>query len=381
MMMSTATSLGNMTPVAGQARLVADIVSGTGNSAPEQFISLGTDIFFVARPDGSNEEIMKLDTLTDLITTPTLLSAAGSGTINQLTVLSGKLFFTYDGDNAVGEELYSFNPATGIVMLVEDIFSGPSGSAPGELTPHNGSLYYRAMVEVGGKDKSELYRVNPDTLLNEQLTDLSADIASDTFGYSPLEITPLAGRLFFQGSDQEDGRGRELFAFDPADDSTSRVADIQPGEESVPRNLAALDGRLYFPADNGTDGENPCVFDSADDSFTQLNDVATGSQHSGPYEFTQLDDRIIFGATNGFGQELYLLDPGTNQVTLADDVAKGFRGSHVGFNLTPGWIEFNGAWYFTANDNSQSGTVLFRLDLPGMTVSQIGVSEPNVVQS
>jgi ELWxxDGT repeat protein len=76
---------------------------------------------------------------------------------------------------------------------------------------------------------------------------------SPTQGSGPSELTRLGTRLYFTADDGTSGS--ELWRTDGTRKGTTRVKDINPGEDdSDPTDFVRLGDRLYFRADDGTTG-------------------------------------------------------------------------------------------------------------------------------
>jgi len=75
-------------------------------------------------------------------------------------------------------------------------------------------------------------------------------------GSLPNELTAVNGVLYFTAFDEE--HGMELWKSDGTEAGTVLVADIRPGAQgSYPRELAFVNGALFFAADDGLNGREP----------------------------------------------------------------------------------------------------------------------------
>ena len=113
----------------------------------------------------------------------------------------------------------------------------------------------------------------------------------------------------------------ELWRSDGTAEGTSLVMDIAPGSEgSFPSSLVALEGELYFTANNGTHGVELWKSDGTPQGTVVIADIA-------PRGFTVVGDKLFFpakGARNG--QELWESD-GTASAPIGPDIRPGSAGS------------------------------------------------------
>jgi len=359
--------------------------------------------------------------------------SAGNSNPNDLTALKGKLYFQASEDTH-GAELWRFDPGTVAVDVdgdgyqgcatgdnpcqLADIYSGGVSSSPSEFAVLSGKLFFQAF---DGSDW-ELWVYDPDNAVVDngsygylgcatgdnpcQLADLNPTGDSD-----PAGLTALGGKLYFSAID--DTHGYELWRYDPAapvedvaspgylgcdtGDNPCLLADLNPGGGgSAPGGFAAMEGKLYFNADDGTqgyelwrydpgtaavdvDGDGYLACDTGDNPCL-LADLYTGGSSSPEY-FTALNGKLYFQADNGtHGRELWRYDSGTAAVDVDGD---GYLGCDTGDNpclladLNPstghsysGHLTIlGGKLYFQAADNTDAELWVYD---PGTIVVDIG---------
>jgi ELWxxDGT repeat protein len=133
--------------------------------------------------------------------------------------------------------------------LIKDINNSGS-SDPDELTAMSGKLYFRA--QGGGKGR-ELWTSDGTAAGTHRVK----DIRPGPRGSSPSELTVVGGLLFFSADDG--AHGQELWVSDGTASGTRLVEDVHPGPGgSYPSELVAVRGELWFLADgiwvsNGTE--------------------------------------------------------------------------------------------------------------------------------
>jgi LPXTG-site transpeptidase (sortase) family protein len=190
---------------------------------------------------------------------------------------------------------------------------------------------------------------------------------------NPGELTAMDGVLYFYANDGV--HGYEIWSYDPSSGNPPAIlADIAPGSDhSFPRNFMAMDGVLYFSADDGVHGTELWAYDpSSGNPPAMVMDIYVGSSGSSPYYLTAMDGVLYFRAqAAGHGLELWAYDPrsGNPPAAVSDSVA-GFR------NLSPEYLTaMDGVLYFWANDGI-NGAELWAYD-PSLGVDPIMVADIN----
>jgi len=254
--------------------------------------------------------------------------------------------------------------------MVKDIRPGGGyydGSSPGELTPCDGLLYFKAN---NGVDGDELWKSDG----TEQGTVMVKDIRPGGGYYDgsyPDELTPCDGHFFFEANNGSDGR--ELWKSDGTEQGTVMVRDIRPGSDSsYPHELTAVNGTLYFVADNGLYGDELWKSDGTEQGTVMVRDIFPGVSGSGPSELTMVDGVLYFIADNGLdGAELWKSD-GTEQGTvMVRDIFPGGPSSlPYGLTAYGGLLFLNATngidgWELWKSDGTEQGTVMIVDIRPG----------------
>jgi ELWxxDGT repeat protein len=91
-------------------------------------------------------------------------------------------------------------------------------------------------------------------------------------------------------------------------------------------NLAAVNGLLYFSADDGVHGKQPWISDGTPDGTVLLKDIFAGNVSSDPNHLVQLNGAVYFLATTDSGPELLRSDGTINGVT---EVAPSYSDSLI----------------------------------------------------
>ena len=216
------------------------------------------------------------------------------------TLFNGKLYFSAS-DATAGLELWSTDGST--TARVMDINPGTESSSPYNFTILNGKLYFIATDATAGL---ELWSTDGTT------TARVMDINPGAGGSYPFGFTVFNGKLYFSASDP--AADRELWSTDGT--TTARVTDINPGAgDSFPYNFTVFNGKLYFVVTTATDSNEDSVELWVTDGITthHIVDLAPPSVTNFFEAFDELavlNGRLFFTADNGVaGTELMVLDP------------------------------------------------------------------------
>jgi len=135
-------------------------------------------------------------------------------------------------------------------------------------------------------------------------------------GSDPMELTRVGERVFFAATDPV--HGRELYVSDGSAEGTRLVADLWPGEEgSFPHGLTALGGRLYFAAGDPDHGRELWSTDGSEEGTTLVVDLDEGPEDSSPDQLVPGGEGALYfvAQDRGFSTRLMRLDVLTRAVT------------------------------------------------------------------
>jgi ELWxxDGT repeat protein len=190
-----------------------------------------------------------------------------------LMFLIGGLGFTQARGNnsAVTEEPEPY--------LVKDIITKGTGNPPRHLTNVNGTLYFYVDDGVHGWELWKSDGTAEGTALVKDINPGSGDSCSGSeCEYS--ELTAVNGTLYFNA---EDGvNGIELWKSDGSADGTVLVKDINSGGDGLrySADLTDMNGTLYFNADDGVHGEELWKSDGTADGTVLVKDISLGGTSS-----------------------------------------------------------------------------------------------------
>ena len=169
--------------------------------------------------------------------------------------------------------------------------------------------------------------------INPGISDYGYVNGSNAYGF-----TEFNEQLFFTANDGENGN--ELWVSDGTTEGTQLLLDINPGignygyaNGSYVSGFTEFDGKLYFTANDGENGNELWVSDGTTEGTQLLQDINPGVGNNGytngsyASNFIVFEDELIFTANNGqTGGELFKL--------TFDDFGANIIGTDSADNLT-----------------------------------------------
>ncbi|GAB5442053.1 MAG: hypothetical protein Fues2KO_24020 [Fuerstiella sp.] len=346
--------------------LVKDIRPGTTSSEPKLLTAFDGGIFFVANDGTRGSELwVSYGNEFNTVLYHEFVAGAASGAIDQLMVVGDQLFvvandtlFVKSGSTfvsrgpalraslmpwngvlyyaghtaATGYELWRTDGTTSGTWMVADINPGPASSFPGggvsSSSEESGSgganlesrLIFRATQANGS---SQLYVTDGTSggtvaLTNEPLVDISGN----TYSLSPVDLTAVGGKVFFEGFRQD--IGRELWVTDGTTTGTRPVADLRSGPAPDPssgsvvfnafrnlKNMTAFRDRLFFSTYDAAGDVELWTSDGTAGGTGRAVDILPGTQSGNPQWFRVFNDRLYMAAdTVEFGVSQNSMYPG-----------------------------------------------------------------------
>ncbi|HVK08672.1 MAG TPA: ELWxxDGT repeat protein, partial [Gemmataceae bacterium] len=393
--------------------LVRDLYPGVPSSLPGNMTNVNGTLYFTAEDGTRGLELWKSDgTAAGTVLVKDVYPGGGGASLGKPTVVNGMMYFTAD-DGIHGRELWKSDGTAAGTVLVKDIVPNDVGSGPGLLTDVNGTLFFTVphsnvngtpsfstsaelwksdgttagtvlVKEIdAGSAYASLYSLTNvngillfsagDVLHGREVwksdgtaagTGLVTDINTRTAGASAELPVVVGGTMFFVADDGV--HGRELWKSDGTVAGTTLVKDIYPGggwlgnpfygysyqvNSSSPVHLTAVNGTLFFTADDGTGGWKLWKSDG-----TAAGTVPVDPLHWYPANLTAVGATLFFTASDGAnGTELWKSDGTTAGTVLVKDI---YPGSSYYSNPYGG-----GAWYpnssAPAELTSANGTLFF----------------------
>jgi ELWxxDGT repeat protein len=350
---------------------VADIVAGSGGSAPRNLVSFGGELYFSAagqtyRLSTGTPQVVPFAATMPAGTQQRSLTAAGGklylvtldsgSTSADLWVLAGdasqwQRLRTYQDDPS---DFYSFVPPQGLVDVAGTLyFSAPGDTAFHQLWKSDGTATgtVRAapsqrvvgnLVPMGGSDKrlffsawdaSNRYQLWSFDTAAGTVRQLTSFGSTNTWDAS-LGWQVIGGKLYFTASNGS--TGTELWRSDGTVAGTQLVRDIYRSGASWPTSITGLDGIAYFSAYDPYGGYQVWRSDGSSAGTFRVSDIAPGTP--APDGLVAWNGRIYFAASGTeTGRELWsvVAPPVTPPAPTAPKVVS------TGVNLT--WAPSSGS--------------------------------------
>ena len=351
---------------------VVDMNVGSGNSAPSNFVTVNSTMFFTASAGGS-AELWSLDT-------NGTLTSVYSGTALGLQAVGSHLMFL-GSDASAGLEPWMFNPSNTTAWRIADINPGTSGSFAGQFTLLGTTVYFSARDGAGVFDLwayeqsnssvwkvddgsgpleivvvgSHLYYATSNELRMYNTTSSTSydiDINPGPLASSPSSLVVMGTTIYMSANDGS--AGKELQAYETTNNSTWTAADIRTGvAASLPSYITVMGTRLYMQATSGSYFEL-WVYDTVNNSFWEVSNIQSTSGSNGPEDLTAHQYTIYFSANDGTtGEELWAHHAinGTTWQVVDLDPSGGYVGE----------IYLHGGNIFFASQDGTTGIELWQL--------------------
>ncbi|NJR38220.1 MAG: hypothetical protein HC781_04415 [Leptolyngbyaceae cyanobacterium CSU_1_4] len=343
--------------------LVKDLRTGSSGSSPTSLTSTGGRLYFLANnaSDPNAQQFYRTNVagtdveLVPLTTDPTD-PVYGVG---NLAFYNNTLYFSAEqgaDSSSIGKELWRIdNPgdASPGAPISQDLRASGS-SNPNGFVFANGKLYASAILSGS---TSSLVKI-----------DGSGATSVQTGLRMPKNFVAVGNTLYFSGNTSDEGT--ELWKLDTTTDQASLLniaSDITESGtlSSNPNNLVKVGTSVYFFADaNDGTGEGLWKVDDGSMAPTRVSitDISNGLG-TNPEELVAIDGTLYFSADNATkGRELWSYNTATSAMKLIDINMKAdpeFVGNTFGSN--PGRLtNIGGALYFIA-DNGLDGIELMSL--------------------
>jgi RNA polymerase sigma factor (sigma-70 family) len=240
-----------------------------------------------------------------------------------------------------GNALWKSDGTAEGTVLVKNIGGNPYTSTPCFLTNVNGTLFFTADDGVHGR---ELWKSDGTAAGTVMVKDINPGRAGGFPDPWMGNLTNVNGTLFFAA---EDGvHGLELWKSDGTEEGTVMVKDINPGPASSvewrrpgdtappglgkprhpgntvqrhgldPGTMAAVNGTLFFVADDGAHGYELWKSDGTEKGTVLVKDIAPGDKTADPSCLTNINGTLFFVAGDGARYRQLWKSDGTEKGTV-----------------------------------------------------------------
>jgi len=289
------------------------------DGGPRQLRRVGSEIYF----SRGYQELWKSDG------TPagTVLIAAVGGEIENLTDVDGMAFFSVNGN-----QLWRSDGTAAGTILLRQFHFGNNWKVLDQFIAYHGMLFFAGDDDPTG---IELWRSDGTVQGTTIVRDINPQpaVPNDYWsraGWSwPFHIVVMNDRLYFKADDGTNGA--ELWTSDGTEVGTYMVRDIQPGTGgSWPYRLAVLGGVVLFRADDGVKGGELWKSDGTAGGTMLVKDIRPGDAWtSSDLDYVTAANGLVFFAANDgvTGRELWKSDGTTSGTQLVKDIKPGSGGS------------------------------------------------------
>ena len=385
-----------------QVTLIKDINAGILNGNPSGTIEYNGSLYFKASDGTSGSahgtELWKSDGTTSG-TFMVIDYRAGTGSFNpqNFIVFNGKLYFQ-GNDGTSGAELYNYNGAT--ISLFADLKPGSGSSVPSDFQVIGTKLYFKAQEATSTNNKiyktdgtaapavidnsynigfgiaklgaNLILSATPSTSYQLYSSDGSSftliKTINSTATSSPLNFYSDGSKVYFSANDGTNGA--ELWSTDGTTAGTAMIKDINLGTtNSSPTNFISYNSKIYFSANDGVNGTELWVTDGTGAGTSLLKDINAGSGNSNPSDFYVYSGKLYFTANDIIhGNELWVTDGTMANTKLALDINTA---SNIADSSSPtDLILFNGELYLSANDGTV-GKEFFKINTATLNTNNI----------
>lgn len=224
-----------------------------------------------------------------------------SAEISEIKACNGKLFFTANDGSGLSAWVTDGTPGNTISL---------NTNGGRDYNEYNGKTYF---IAKNNSNYDQLWVTDGTPTGTTQLAEINAK------GNGVIDIYAVANnKLFFRGVDSL--HGSELWATDGTALGTQLVADIRPdtlsGLYAGYNSYIVYNHRIFFAAYEGSNGIELFVSDGTAGGTFMYQDINSGAGNSNPTNFSAINGKLYYTATNHWGRELWVLDDATGTTTV-----------------------------------------------------------------
>lgn len=286
-----------------------------------------------------------------------IFPANGNGSPILGTIYQDKMFLSAR-TSGFNFELYTSNGwASGTTML-KDLNPGPAEfSVPKEFVHCNGKLFFLAFTDAYGLELWITDGTAAGTNMVKDINPGTTGTGTDLVGTGRPLLTVVGHKVYFMADDGTNGP--ELWCSDGTAAGTIMLKDINTGADgSYPIFAAAYGNKLIFCATSPTYGDELWSTDGTPAGTQMIKDIRPGATGSGLGGFIVYNNKVYFNASNGTnGNELWSTDGTDAGTTMVKDICPGPANSGPG-----NFIVYNNKLYFCGGALAPEGYELWVTD-------------------
>lgn len=340
---------------------IGTVVFQTSAVTIQPYFSILNNKLYYARNIPSTRALMSFDGLTEtqLLLSPTVRYLVPYTSAN-------KIIFQSDGSNNTDWEIWQSDGTVAGTYELADLFGGDNlGSDAKQFFEVNGKVFFTAFgaSNVG----RELYITDGTTSGTVLVKNINpTNSGGNAANSNPDNFTLFNNKLYFTANDATNGD--ELWVSDGTETGTQMVIDLYPGATgSNPSDLFVFNNALYFAADHPTLGRE--VFKcTTTNTVTNLKNISSGLGSSNPSNFTEYNGKLYFVAEDPVnGRELWNSTGFNSTTNLLADINSGIGSSN------PSNLAVMGTNLFFSADDGVSGTgiELYKYQDPSLSVNDV----------
>lgn len=299
--MATAPSATSASARSWEASLVSDIASKHRHSAPREFVSIGTTVYFTAATAKHGRELWRTDgTESGTRMVKDVWPGGHGANPHSLTAVGNTLYFSAATDVWNDGFLWkSDGTASGTVRVSTSVM--PAGRfAQTPMSAVGSTLYFAGHESESTEYAPELWRSRGTAATTARVKDLVPGIK----GSWPTDMTVLGSTMYFTA---QDASGARRFWRTDGTSSGTAVVDVdRPAEEIAgsANELTRIGSRLWFAASDAAHGMEAWVSDGSSDGTRLLRDLVPGPDGATPRGFTAYRSAVYFVAADPANPDL-----------------------------------------------------------------------------
>ncbi|MGV3660420.1 MAG: M36 family metallopeptidase, partial [Prosthecobacter sp.] len=288
----------------------------------------------------------------------------GTASIGSLRNVRGNLMFLATSSTG-GITLWTSQGTPETTLTAEDVMApGNYPTAMVQLT----AVGSRASFYTGSGSGTTIGMWNSDGTLAGSYRYLSDSTPFFDYGSRPTQFAAVGETLFFSAGSSA-AQGAELWKSNGTSAGTALVKDINPTTNagSLPANMKAFNGLLWFTANDGANGVELWKSDGTTAGTVLVKDIEAGANSSTPTMLNGAGSRLFFSAaTAANGRELHASDGTTAGTILLKDCLPGSASGNPTSLVPLGNVMLFGATDVTAgqelfkSDGTVAGTVMVK---------------------